>query len=223
MSPIKVTSDTSKSFLEANSDGVAVIIFDAEFTNHADEVNNCIKALEEVKSRQYFALAVCDAEENHQFATTLSVVSLPCIVLLNRGKVAKKLIDLDPTNLKRSIETELAVIKQLDPNIIDPKESKNKYLESLTKSAPVMVFMKGEPQQPRCGFSKQLVELLSRNNVKFNSFNILDDEEVRQGLKEYSNWPTYPQIYAKGEFIGGLDILKQLEESGELAETLKFE
>lgn len=93
-------------------------------------------------------------------------------------------------------------------------------LERLIKKAPVMVFMKGSPDAPRCGFSRTLMEIFKKNKVSFDSFDILTDEEVRQGLKEYSNWPTYPQIYAKGTLVGGLDIIKELEESGELMAAL---
>lgn len=93
-------------------------------------------------------------------------------------------------------------------------------LERLVNYAPVMLFMKGTPDAPRCGFSRQMVELLRSVGAKFSSFDILTDESVRQGLKEYSNWPTYPQLYVKGKLIGGLDIARELHEQGELQQTL---
>jgi Grx4 family monothiol glutaredoxin len=97
----------------------------------------------------------------------------------------------------------------------------NKYLESLINQSPLMLFIKGTPESPQCGFTKQLIDLLNNANIKdYKTFNILQDEEVRQKLKEYSSWQTYPQIYANGQFIGGLDILKQLNEEGTLVETL---
>ena len=83
-----------------------------------------------------------------------------------------------------------------------------------------MLFMKGSPTAEKCGFSRQIVTLLQENGVKFGSFDILSDEEVRQGLKDYSKWPTYPQVYAKGKLVGGLDIVKELIENGELKESL---
>ncbi|NXK69516.1 GLRX3 protein, partial [Sylvietta virens] len=79
-----------------------------------------------------------------------------------------------------------------------------------------MLFMKGSPKEPRCGFSRQMVEILNKHSVAFSSFDVFSDEEVRQGLKSFSNWPTYPQLYVKGELLGGLDIVKELEASGEL-------
>ncbi|KFP38618.1 Glutaredoxin-3, partial [Chlamydotis macqueenii] len=96
------------------------------------------------------------------------------------------------------------------------KEDLNVRLKKLINAAPCMLFMKGSPKEPRCGFSKQIVEILNKHGIAFSSFDIFSDEEVRQGLKTYSNWPTYPQLYVAGELIGGLDIVKELEASGEL-------
>eukprot|EP00126_Sphaerothecum_destruens_P011551 Sdes_comp20926_c0_seq1m18352 len=73
-----------------------------------------------------------------------------------------------------------------------------------------MIFMKGSPDFPKCGFSRQLIEILNQKSIDYATFDILEDEEIRQGLKVYSDWPTYPQIYLRGELIGGLDILKDL-------------
>ncbi|NXC16834.1 GLRX3 protein, partial [Corythaeola cristata] len=98
------------------------------------------------------------------------------------------------------------------------KEDLNVRLKKLINAAPCMLFMKGSPKEPRCGkgFSKQMVEILNKHGISFSSFDIFSDEEVRQGLKTYSNWPTYPQLYVAGELIGGVDIIKELEASGEL-------
>ncbi|XP_046565593.1 glutaredoxin 3-like [Haliotis rubra] len=81
-------------------------------------------------------------------------------------------------------------------------------LKQLVSKAPVMLFMKGHPDAPRCGFSKKTVAILGETGVKYDTFDILSDDEVRQGLKTFSNWPTYPQLYVKGELVGGLDIIK---------------
>jgi Grx4 family monothiol glutaredoxin len=87
------------------------------------------------------------------------------------------------------------------------KEALFKRLETLVKAAPVMLFMKGTPSVPQCGFSRQLVALLRERGVRYGFFNILADDDVRQGLKEFSDWPTFPQLYVDGELIGGLDIV----------------
>lgn len=85
----------------------------------------------------------------------------------------------------------------------------------------VVLYMKGTPVFPQCGFSAQVVQALSLLGVKFKSFDILSDDELRQGIKEYSHWPTIPQLYVKGEFIGGCDIVREMYQSGELAQLLK--
>ncbi|XP_027346080.1 monothiol glutaredoxin-S17 isoform X2 [Abrus precatorius] len=93
-------------------------------------------------------------------------------------------------------------------------------LESLINSSPVMLFMKGKPDEPKCGFSRKVVEILRQENVHFESFDILTDEEVRQGLKVFSNWSSYPQLYIKGELIGGSDVVLEMQKSGELKKIL---
>ncbi|CAG8422901.1 unnamed protein product [Penicillium salamii] len=82
-------------------------------------------------------------------------------------------------------------------------------LEQLVKAASVMLFMKGTPSSPQCGFSRQLVGILRERSVKYGFFNILADEDVRQGLKEYAEWPTFPQLWVSGELVGGLDIVRE--------------
>jgi monothiol glutaredoxin len=82
----------------------------------------------------------------------------------------------------------------------------------------VMLFMKGTPVFPQCGFSAAVVQILNHMGVKFNSSDVLVDPDVRQGIKEFSNWPTVPQLYVKGEFVGGCDILREMFETGELEE-----
>lgn len=87
------------------------------------------------------------------------------------------------------------------------KEELHTRLSNLVKAAPVMLFMKGTPSSPQCGFSRQLVSILREQGVKYGFFNILADDEVRQGLKEYAEWPTFPQLWTDGELVGGLDIV----------------
>lgn len=87
------------------------------------------------------------------------------------------------------------------------EEDLHKRLSELVVAAPVMLFMKGTPSAPQCGFSRQLVALLRENGVKYGFFNILADDEVRQGLKEFADWPTFPQLWISGELVGGLDIV----------------
>lgn len=88
------------------------------------------------------------------------------------------------------------------------------------KSNDVLLFMKGTPVFPQCGFSAALVQILSELGVKFKAIDVLKDPEVRQGIKSYSNWPTIPQLYVKGEFVGGCDIVREMFEEGELPQFL---
>ena len=85
---------------------------------------------------------------------------------------------------------------------------------------PVVLFMKGTPQFPMCGFSGQVVQILDYIGAPYKGVNVLDDPELRQGVKEYANWPTIPQLYIKGEFVGGCDIVREMFQSGELVAHL---
>ncbi|EOA88758.1 glutaredoxin [Exserohilum turcicum] len=89
------------------------------------------------------------------------------------------------------------------------KEELHQRLSELVKAAPVMLFMKGTPSAPQCGFSRQTVSILREKSIRYGFFNILADDEVRQGLKEFADWPTFPQLWAEGELVGGLDIVKE--------------
>ena len=86
---------------------------------------------------------------------------------------------------------------------------------------PVVLFMKGSPVFPQCGFSAAVVQMLSHIGVKFKGIDVLTDPGIRQGIKEFSNWPTIPQLYVKGEFIGGCDIIREMYETGELQQVLE--
>jgi monothiol glutaredoxin len=88
------------------------------------------------------------------------------------------------------------------------------------ESAPVMLFMKGTPMFPQCGFSARVIQILKHAGVPFKTVNVLEEPEIRDGIKEFSNWPTIPQLYVKGEFIGGCDIVTEMYQSGELQTLL---
>jgi monothiol glutaredoxin len=98
---------------------------------------------------------------------------------------------------------------------------KNKKIEDLISENDVCLFMKGTPDAPQCGFSMAVSNVLKHLNISFKGVNVLEDENLRQGIKDYSDWPTIPQLYIKKEFIGGCDIVKELFESGELKKILK--
>jgi monothiol glutaredoxin len=91
-------------------------------------------------------------------------------------------------------------------------------IDAEVKSSDIVLFMKGTPQFPMCGFSGQVVQILNHLGVPFKGVNVLDDMGIREGIKAYSNWPTIPQLYVKGEFVGGCDITREMFQSGELAQ-----
>jgi monothiol glutaredoxin len=94
-------------------------------------------------------------------------------------------------------------------------------IDNLVKQNKIMVFMKGNKLMPQCGFSNNVVQILNTLGVPFETLDVLADSEVRQGIKEYSNWPTIPQVYVNGEFLGGSDILIEMYNKGELQETVE--
>ena len=96
----------------------------------------------------------------------------------------------------------------------------NARIDEAVKSNDVVLFMKGTPQVPMCGFSSQVVQILGYLGVPYSSVNVLDDQGIREGIKAYSNWPTIPQLYVKGEFVGGCDITREMFQAGELQQLL---
>ena len=94
-------------------------------------------------------------------------------------------------------------------------------IDSLVKEKKIMVFMKGNKLMPQCGFSNNVVQIINTLGVPFETFDVLADQEIRQGIKEYSNWPTIPQVYLNGEFLGGSDILIEMYNKGELQQLVE--
>ena len=97
----------------------------------------------------------------------------------------------------------------------------NEKIESLIKDNEVCLFMKGTPDAPQCGFSMAVTNVLKHLNINFKGINVLEDEKLRQGIKDFSDWPTIPQLYVKTEFVGGCDIVKEMFEKGELKKLLE--
>jgi len=96
----------------------------------------------------------------------------------------------------------------------------NQFIDNEVKGNDVVLFMKGTPQFPMCGFSGQVVQILDYLGVPYKGLNVLENEELRNGVKTYSNWPTIPQLYVKGEFVGGCDIIREMFQAGELQQLL---
>lgn len=169
-----------------------------------------------------------NAEELSDVSETYDVTAVPFLVLQRGGQVLETVSGSSAVKARAAIETHAkqtpgapaaamngaaAVDVEADPE--KAKEELFKRLGELVKAAPVMLFMKGTPSAPQCGFSRQLVAILRENAVKYGFFNILADDEVRQGLKEYADWPTFPQLWVGGELVGGLDIVSDFRPSEE--------
>ena len=97
----------------------------------------------------------------------------------------------------------------------------DQFISNEVKSNDVVLFMKGTPQFPMCGFSGQVVQILDYLGVSYKGLNVLENDELRQGIKDFSSWPTIPQLYVKGEFVGGCDIIREMFQAGELQGMLK--
>jgi len=172
-----------------------------------------------------------EAEAVPSLTDKYGVTAVPTVVLVDAagGVVALLEGDADVAGVTQAVKelidatfsmSEAAVHTTPHTKALTPQERLTQRLDTLIRSSEVMLFMKGHPEAPRCGFSRQVCELLEEEKIPYGSFDILSDEEVRQGLKTHSNWPTYPQVYHKGELLGGLDILKEMKEEGSLRDQL---
>ncbi|KAH0698210.1 hypothetical protein KY290_016019 [Solanum tuberosum] len=192
-----------------------------------------------------------EAEEQPEISELHSVSAVPYFVFFKEGKAVDTLEGADPSSLANKVAkiagsitpgdpaapaslgmaagpSVLEAIQELSRENGAPQVSSSglddrltKRLQQLVSSHPVLLFMKGTPEEPKCGFSQKVVDILKKEKVKFGSFDILTDNEVREGLKKFSNWPTYPQLYCKGELLGGCDIVITMHESGELTDVFK--
>lgn len=178
-----------------------------------------------------------DAEELSDLSERFDVTAVPFLVIMRDGKVLETVSGSSAVKVREAVErhagkpggdgpaaagttsttagaTEGGEVgdkkKEEEEDPAKKEEELFKRLAELVKAAPVMLFMKGTPSSPQCGFSRQLVAILRENAVKYGFFNILADEDVRQGLKKFADWPTYPQLWVKGELVGGLDIVSSV-------------
>jgi Grx4 family monothiol glutaredoxin len=208
----------------------AVLLFGASWHEGCPPLEAILTALAGTTSDVFFGKV--DAEAVAELTDKFHVTAVPTLLFLN-GTIAAERLEggIEPAQVTVAVQRLLAApvaeangtaettaLATTTATVVDPEKALTERLDRLIRKDAVMLFMKGVPTAPRCGFSRQAIELLNKHQVPFGSFDILSDEEVRQGLKKHSNWPTYPQIYVKGELQGGLDILKELAEEGNLAD-----
>ncbi|GAA55497.1 glutaredoxin-3 [Clonorchis sinensis] len=196
-----------------------VVNFSADWAPQCTHVADVLKVLASEQENSMIEFVEVNAESVADVSKELKVDSVPTVILFKNGTEVHRICGANIAEITKAVSN----LSHPDTNgdVESDLLDLNTRLRNLIRRSPVMLFMKGTPSQPRCGFSKQILEILNSLNVSFDTFDILTNEEVRQGLKTFSNWPTYPQLYVKGELIGGLDIVKEMAASGELEEALK--
>ncbi|NXA17838.1 GLRX3 protein, partial [Ibidorhyncha struthersii] len=193
---------------------LVVVHFWAPWAPQCAQMNEVMAAL--AKEHTQVTFVKLEAEAVPEVSEKYGISSVPTFLFFKNSQKVDRLDGAHAPELTKKVQRHASSSSVSSGSNDSAKEDLNVRLKKLINAAPCMLFMKGSPKEPRCGFSKQMVEILNKHGISFSSFDIFSDEEVRQGLKTYSNWPTYPQLYVAGELIGGLDIVKELEASGEL-------
>ncbi|KAI6189988.1 Thioredoxin and Glutaredoxin domain containing protein [Aphelenchoides bicaudatus] len=192
--------------------GLRILHFGASWAPSSVELNELLADLKK-EFKEEIHPAYIDAEELSDISLENKVEAAPTTIFFKEGKEIHRLAGYHPTDLRNAIISQTfnkdGVAAGQAPVVPPPKKDLNTRLKELINKARVTLFMKGNPEVPKCGFSRQIVQMLTELNVDFWTFDILSDEEVRQGLKVYSDWPTYPQVYLDGELLGGLDVIRE--------------
>jgi len=222
--------DEFKSLLSKDLTRVSLVNFWAPWADLCLKMNAVVEELSK-KYPQALVLQV-EAEEQADIAESFEIEAVPTFLIL-RGHT---LLDRIPGADAKKLTDSMAKFAKPTPSVnplssteklpaaptdgVEGKENLNARLKALMEQDKVVLFMKGTPDAPRCGFSKKIVNLLSGQGTKFSSFDILSDESVRSGLKTYNDWPTFPQLIVKGEFVGGLDVVQEMVDSGEFRQLV---
>lgn len=210
---------------EANK--LITIYFYATWASNCKETNDAFKNASSTNNSDLF-LSI-DADEQGDIAELFEIQSVPAFIFIKNGNILKEVSSSDSKDFEAAYKnltsgtSSSTITSKNESNSTsqeqepieeeETEEQLNERLVQLTAAAPVMLFMKGTPSEPKCGFSRQMVGILREHQVRFGFFDILKDDTVRQGLKKFSDWPTFPQLYFNGELVGGLDIIKEsLEE-----------
>ncbi|CAG5131897.1 unnamed protein product [Candidula unifasciata] len=198
---------------------LVVIHFAASWAEQCQQMGEVINELSKDPKFAHVTFITVDAESLAEVSYKYEIVAAPTFIFLKSGKQVDRLDGANAAELTSKV-TKHSAISVGDLAKPSAKQDLNERLKALINSAPVILFMKGTPETPRCGFSRQITQILNEQGVKYSTFDILSDDDVRQGLKAFSNWPTFPQLYIKGELIGGLDIVKEMVASGELKDVV---
>jgi len=183
-------------------------------------VNDVLEEMSKLEQYKEVKFAKIEAENVPEVSLKSGIAAVPTVLLLRNSNVISRVDGVNISALTEKIKHHLNNEDAPLLNMTKAKESLDDRLKKLVNQATCMLFMKGNPANPRCGFSRTIVSILDSYKTDYKSFDILQDNDVREGLKKFSNWPTYPQLYLKGDLIGGLDIVKEMNELGELESIL---
>lgn len=202
-----------------NKSDYRVFLFYASWHQHSFNLVPVFDELEQTFPGIDFQKIDVDADEKN--TQKFQIENVPALVVMEPGRKAVKVeSNISASQIVQLVKA-ISIPKGGNEAQLAQKKKHNleTRMQALIDSAPLMIFMKGAREGPKCKFSKKLMNLLQQNSItEFQTFNILEDEEVRQGLKTYSNWKTYPQVYMKGELMGGVDIVEELLDAEEFQE-----
>eukprot|EP00993_Chasmostoma_nieuportense_P003914 NODE_4607_length_764_cov_23.902669_g4448_i0.p1 GENE.NODE_4607_length_764_cov_23.902669_g4448_i0~~NODE_4607_length_764_cov_23.902669_g4448_i0.p1 ORF type:complete len:230 (-),score=78.46 NODE_4607_length_764_cov_23.902669_g4448_i0:74-709(-) len=207
--PILIT--TTEAFAESTKADRVCVHFGAEWAAPCKDLDEVLDSFaNEFPTVKFFKV---DCEALADIAEQMGIESVPHVIFMQNGQVSAAVSGAKVPQIK-------AALNNLCSNLSDESVPLETRLKALLTRSPVMLFMKGEPAAPRCGFSNKMIQILDATGIPYDTFDILTNEEARQGLKVMSKWPTYPQLYVNGELVGGIDIVQELKEGGELMDTL---
>jgi len=197
------------------SEKMAVAHFWADFAEECKSVTEVLNDLE--KEISNVCIYSIEAEKLPEMSMKHEIVAVPTVILFKGGKAVDRVDGMNAAEISKKVKAHAASPASNGFSQAPPvkKEDLNTKLKRLINAHKCMLFMKGSPKEPKCGFSKVTIGILEDMKAQYGTFDILTDDEVRQGLKAYSDWPTFPQLYVDGELVGGLDIIKEMVESGE--------
>jgi Grx4 family monothiol glutaredoxin len=234
------SAEEFQSLLSADLTRVSLINFWAPWAEPCTQMNQVVLEL----ARKYPTLLVLqvEAESQPEISESFDIEAVPSFLLLRGHTLLSRISGADAPTLTSSVSSHISGVKPIKPlstSDAKPASAPNDYpngetaeddhetpeqlesrMKGLMQQSKVVLFMKGSPDSPKCGFSRKTVALLREQGIPFTHFDILTDERVRQGLKVLNDWPTFPQVIANGELIGGLDILQEMADNGELADAV---
>lgn len=203
---------------KASPNKLVVVYTWASWDAPAQQLEEVMQELAAENTEAAFFKVDADAAGGQDICKALSLSCIPCVATYLNLKLQGMVNGFAPADTVALVEGGAKVAAETPA--MSAEEALTARLTALVSQAPVMLFMKGSPAAPRCGFSRQIVEILAAHKVSYDSFDILSDSDVREGLKKFSKWPTYPQLYGDGELLGGLDVVKEMVANGEFVESL---